>query len=296
MPQNLRYLFVDMNSYFASVEQQEQIHLRGKPVGIIPTNAETTCCIAASYEAKSFGIKTGTSVREARLLCPDIHFVEARPKLYVQYHHKIIEAVESCLHVDQVCSVDEMYGKLLGIERNPNNAIKLGYQVKARIAEWVGGYVRCSVGFGPNVWAAKIATEYQKPDGLTVIGCDDLPQKLYKFELRDLTGIGKQMERRLHSHNIWTVKELCACSEKKLAEVWQSKVHGTIWWNQLRGYDLPVRKTHRRSVGHSHVLPPELRTDHAAYAVCVRMIHKAAMRLRRIQYRASCMWGKGLLS
>ncbi|QQE12718.1 DNA polymerase [Planctomycetota bacterium] len=292
MTSSLRYLFVDMNSFFASVEQQERFELRGKPIGVIPTNCDSTCCIAASYEAKHFGIKTGTGVREARHLCPDIQFVEARPKVYVEYHHKIIDAVESCLHVDQVCSIDEMYGKLLGEERKSNQATSLGYLVKGRIAEMVGAYVRCSVGIGPNIWTAKIATEFKKPDGLTVIDRSDLPQKLYKFELRDLTGIGKAMERRLYSYNIRTVKQLCACSEKQLAKIWGSKVHGTIWWNQLRGIDLAPRPTHRRTVGHSHVLPPDLRNDPGAHAVCVRMIHKAAMRLRRMNYSTKHLWIK----
>ncbi|QDU34672.1 DNA polymerase IV [Poriferisphaera corsica] len=292
MAHSLRYIFIDMNSFFASVEQQEQGLLRSKPIGVIPTDCETTCCIAASYEAKRFGIKTGTGVREARQLCPDIQFVLARPKIYVEYHHRIVEAVESCLHVDQVCSIDEMYGKLLGTERETKSAINLGYLIKARIAKDIGPFVRCSIGIGPNIWLAKIATEFKKPDGLTVIDCSDLPQKLHKFELRDLTGIGKAMERRLHSYNIRTVKQLCECDEHLLSKVWGSKVHGSIWWSQLRGQDLPSRPTHRRTVSHSHVLPPDLRTDQGAYAVCVRMIHKAAARLRTMKYTANHMWIK----
>ena len=85
----LRYLFTDMNAYFASVEQQHRPELRGKPVAVAPVLAESTCCIAASYEAKAFGIKTGTMVRVARQLCPELCVVEARPKLYVETHHKI---------------------------------------------------------------------------------------------------------------------------------------------------------------------------------------------------------------
>ncbi|MCL5964798.1 MAG: hypothetical protein M1369_03305, partial [Deinococcus sp.] len=92
---SLRYLFIDMNAYFASVEQQFQPELRGKPVGVVPVMAETTCCIAASYEAKKFGVKTGTMVAEARALCPGIHIVEARPRLYVEVHHQILKAIDT---------------------------------------------------------------------------------------------------------------------------------------------------------------------------------------------------------
>src|SRR5262245_4242169 len=100
----LHWLFLDLNSYFASVEQQEKPSLREVPVAILPVMTDTTCCIAASYEAKAFGIQTGTLVREAKALYPSLHLVEARQDLYVAYHHKIVEAVESCVPVDSVLS------------------------------------------------------------------------------------------------------------------------------------------------------------------------------------------------
>src|SRR3954447_10972359 len=91
----LNWLFVDLNSYFASVEQQDRPELRGKPVGVVPMLADTTCCIAASYEAKAYGVRTGTIVAEAKRLCPGIILVEGRHELYVEYHHRVVEAVES---------------------------------------------------------------------------------------------------------------------------------------------------------------------------------------------------------
>ena len=104
----LRALYVDFNSYFASVEQQLRPELRGRPVGVLPVLAETTCCIAASYEAKAFGVKTGTPVYEARKRCPGIVLLEARPPLYVEMHHRLVATVESCTPVGRVLSIDEM--------------------------------------------------------------------------------------------------------------------------------------------------------------------------------------------
>src|SRR5215471_8216954 len=104
----LNWLFVDLNSYFASVEQQDRSELRGKPVGVVPMMADTTCCIAASYEAKAFGVKTGTIVADAKRMCPNMVFVEGRHELYVDYHHRVVEAVERCLPVTAVMSIDEM--------------------------------------------------------------------------------------------------------------------------------------------------------------------------------------------
>ena len=113
----LRWLFLDLNSYFASVEQELRPELRGRPVAVVPVVADTTCCIAASYEAKAFGVKTGTQVGEAKRLCPGIALVEARHELYVEYHNRIVEAVEQRVPVSSVQSIDEMACRLIGREQ-----------------------------------------------------------------------------------------------------------------------------------------------------------------------------------
>jgi len=142
---SLNALYVDFNSYFASVEQQLIPALRHKPIAVLPVMAETTCCIAASYEAKALGIKTGTMVREARQRCKDIIFVEARPEVYVQYHHKLIEIVESCTHVEKVLSIDEMVCQLTGSQQQQENALSLAATIKQRIQEQYD-YIKCSIG------------------------------------------------------------------------------------------------------------------------------------------------------
>jgi DNA polymerase-4 len=129
---------LDHTLYFASVEQQERPELRGRPIGIVPLITENTCCIAASYEAKAYGVKTGVSVKEAKLLCPHIELVEARPKLYVEYHHRIVEAVNSCIPVTSVMSVDEMACKLMGRERALQNATTIAVDIKQSLRT-VGG-------------------------------------------------------------------------------------------------------------------------------------------------------------
>ena len=285
----LKYLFLDMNSFFASVEQQDNPKLRHKPVGVLPSLVATTCCIAASHEAKAFGVKTGTAVREASRLCPQIQFVEARPKRYVDVHHQIIAAAESCLHIDHVASIDEMYGRLLGEERKPERAAAIAHAVKQAIRQRVGAYVRCSIGLAPNPWLAKVATDLEKPDGLVMILPEQMPEKIAHLKLTDLPGIACGMHVRLQRHGIHSVIQLCRLSKAELSMIWESRVLGDMWWHQLNGRDLPFRPTHRRTVGHSHVLPPKWRTDAGARAVMVRMIHKAAARMRRLDYVASHM-------
>lgn len=285
----IHYLFLDMNAFFASVEQQLRPELRGKPVAVVPMLAETTCCIAASYEAKRYGIKTGTLVQDARLLCPRLELVEARPREYIRVHHQILQAVDSVLPVEAVLSIDELVCKLMGREKEPENALQLGRQVKEAIYRRVGGQLRCSVGLGPNRFLAKVAAEMHKPDGLTLLQPSDLPHRLYSLQLRDLPGIGPGMERRLFKHGVTTVEGLYRLSALQLAQVWGSRVHGLAWWHRLRGADLPEIPTRRRSLSHSHVLPPVFRSEAGARAVLTRLVHRAAARLRHEGYWAGSL-------
>ena len=114
---SVQWLFLDLNAFFASCEQQEKPALRGRPVIVVQTPAESAVAIAASYAAKAFGIKTGTLVREARRLCPDVVPVRADHRLYTDYHERILKAVDTCLPVDKVMSIDEIACRLMGTER-----------------------------------------------------------------------------------------------------------------------------------------------------------------------------------
>ena len=284
----LRYLFVDMNAYFASVEQQARPELRHQPVGVVPVLADTTCCIATSYEAKAHGVRTGTIVAQAKKLCPNIRLVQARHSLYLEKHHQIVTAVESCLHVNEVCSIDEMWGRLMGPECEPANALTLGRRVKDAIRSQAGDYLSCSVGLAPNRFLAKVASNLQKPDGLSVISAEDLPEILHPLKLDDFPGIGRRMLRRLHRRGIYEVAQLCRLSESQMVRIWQG-VLGKVWWHQLRGDDLPPAITHTRTISHSRVLPPNRRNIDAAYGVLVRLIDKAAIRMRYKRYWAKQM-------
>jgi DNA polymerase-4 len=205
-----------MNSYFASVEQQVQPHLRGKPTAVVTVDAESTVCIAASYEAKAFGVSTGTPLGEARRKCPDLNVVVARHELYVEYHNRIKEAVEkNCLHVSKIISIDEMECRLGGRDMQLHNALALAKQIKQTIRS-VGETLRCSVGLAPNRFLAKVATNLQKPDGLVTITPSQLPNILLSLKPRDLPGIGHQMEQRLLKRGITTVEQLWQLDNRSL--------------------------------------------------------------------------------
>jgi DNA polymerase IV len=283
----LNWLFVDLNSYFASVEQEVRPELRGRPVGVVPMMADTTCCIAASYEAKAFGVKTGTIVADAKRLCPDIILVEGRHELYTEYHHRIVEAVESCVPVTAVCSIDEMACRLMGRERALLNAIDLGQRVKAAIRDRAGESLRCSVGLATNRYLAKVASDMEKPDGLVALPLDILPEALHHLTLRDLPGIGARTEKRLNEKGIRTMDDLLALDRGQTGETWGS-VWGERLFHWLRGEDFDrVEAEHQKSISHSHVLAPEMRTTEKAWAVAHKLLHKAAMRLRAAEMWAS---------
>ena len=279
----LKSLFLDLNSYFASVEQELRPELRCKPVGVVPVMANTTCCIAASYEAKAYGIKTGTLVADARKLCPQIQFIVARHEVYVYYHHKIVEAVESCIPIAAVVSIDEMVCELTGSQHDVDNAVALSKKIKETIRKKVGSTLRCSIGLAPNRFLAKVGSDMQKPDGLVIIKSTDLPHILYKLDVSDFPGIGRRMEVRLKKHGIQTSEQLLNLTKSQMRTIWGGIV-GERFWGLLRGDDLEDIETHRRSVGHSHVLQPELRTKEGAFSVAQKLVHKAAARLRRMNY------------
>lgn len=281
----LTTLFVDLNSYFASVEQQQNPALRGKPVAVVPMMVDTTSCIAASYEAKAFGVKTGTRVGDARRMCPGIIFVKAGVGDYVGFHHRILEAAETVLPIHAVHSIDEFSCRLLGAQKERVEAERLARAVKRAILTRVGECMTCSIGIAPNRMLAKVCSDMQKPNGLVVIEKHELPDRLLPLALTDLPGVGPRMAQRLARKGIATMADFLACDAARMEEVWES-VLGRWWYDTLRGEDLPERKTLRRSIGHSHVLPPELRTLEGARGVMIRLLTKAAARARNLGYKA----------
>ncbi|HEY3704611.1 MAG TPA: DNA polymerase [Terracidiphilus sp.] len=284
---HVNWLFVDLNSYFASVEQQDRPELRGKPVGVVPMLADTTCCIAASYEAKAFGVRTGTVVADAQRMCPGIVLVEGRHELYTEYHHRVVEAVESCVPVTAVCSIDEMACRLMGRERPLLNALALGRKVKETIRERVGTCLRSSVGLATNRYLAKVASDMEKPDGLVALPKDILPEALSRLTLRDLPGIGAKTDKRLNDRGINTMADLMALDTEHAGQLWGS-VWGERLWHWLRGEDFEMSETeHLKSLSHQHVLSPDMRTREKAWAVGHKLLHKAAMRLRSNRLWAS---------
>lgn len=285
---SLNFLFLDLNSFFASVEQAENPKLQNKPVAVVPMLADTTSCIAASYEAKAFGIKTGTSVKDAKRLCPEIIFVEGDHRKYVRYHHNIIATVDRFLPVSKVLSIDEMACQLIGRERDENFARAKAVEIKNAIYREISPCMSCSIGVAPNRYLAKVASDMQKPNGLTVIRLEDIPKIFYHLTPRDFPGIGPRMEERLITRRCTTVEQMYRFSLNEMRQIWGG-INGEQFWYLIRGDNLEEKITKRRTIGHSKVLSPVHRNLRDAKAVATRLLSKACMRLREEKFFAKEM-------
>nr|WP_310522858.1 type VI secretion protein ImpB [Polymorphobacter sp.] len=290
MPESvpLRWLYLDLNSYFASVEQQLDPAIRGRPVVVAPVDSDATSAIAASYEAKAFGIRTGTKIYDAKAMCRDLVIVPGRHEKYVRFHHRIIAEVGNHVPVTAVCSIDEVACRLMDNENGVAEVTALAARIKAGIRANVGECLTSSIGVAPNRLLAKIAADMQKPDGLTILESATLRARLSTLKLSDIPGVGRNMERRLAAAGIVDMARLLALDEREARFVWGSVWGERMFW-LLQGTDLPELATETRSIGHSHVLGPEKRSPDRARLVARRLLAKAATRLRRADRRTGLL-------
>lgn len=278
----LNWLFLDLNSFFASVEQEKNPDWRGRPVIVRPAPSEHTCAIAASREAKAFGIRTGTRVQEARALCPGLIVAEARPDLYVEVHQLVMAAIAQCAPIWKVCSIDEAACRLTGRRRRQEEAVALARRMQAAIRDEAGEYLGSSVGLAPSRFLAKTACGMDKNAGVTVLRADALPDAILDVPLKAYPGIGPRMRRRLADAGIVDTAGLWAISGKQARALWNS-IEGERVWRGLHGLDSadPVERP-RASISHSHVLGQAMRTPDGARAVARRLTVKCGARLRRL--------------
>ena len=276
-----RRLFIDFDSFYASVEQQDNQLYRGKALIVVPCLSDYTCAIAASYSAKRLGVKTGTKVKTAREKIPDIVVCEARPKRYVEIHNQILEVLYSHFKKIQVLSIDEMACEIN--EDDDFDCEMIAALLKLDLAEKIGENITCSIGVAKNVFLSKIAADFSKPNGFTAFGLD-AEEKLKSLDLTDLPGIADRMESRLNKSSIRTIEDLLNKDELKLKKAWGSVI-GARWFHMLRGslqcdYGISNNEI-PKSFGHTHVLPPSKRDDSGSYEVFESLLFKGLERLNK---------------
>jgi DNA polymerase-4 len=287
-PSEIERLYLDFDGFFASVEQQVHPHLRGKPVGVVPfKDAIHTCVIACSREAKLYGVKNVMNIEEARQLCPGIILVPQSPDLYRRAHNTLLSEITAVIPIDAVKSIDELTCRVSPAERGDPRG--LGLRIKKRIADNVGPYLMCSIGFAANRQLAKMACKAGKPNGNMVWHPNDMPAPLLQLTLRDIPGIGERMEQRLARFGITSMASLLATQSKHMRKLW-GNVTGERLWYALHGYDLQTPPSGRGMYGHGRVLPPDHRTPDHAKAASRLLIVKAARRMRRDGWNAGRLW------
>ncbi len=230
-PQGL-VLFVDMNSFFASCEQQVNYWLRGRPVGGCVYTGKFGCVIAPSIEAKKRGIKLGLRLNEAMQICPDLVPLETHPTRYREFHQKIIKVLRK--YCDDVIpkSIDEAVMNLTNYKLVYKDPEKLARQIKTDIRNEAGDWLKCSIGIAPNAFLAKLATDLQKPDGLVKIMPENIDDVLSKLQLTDLPGIADAMALRLRRYGINTPLQLRYTPPEKIRMACHSIV-GEHWHYRL---------------------------------------------------------------
>ncbi len=289
MPSNpfgVAALYLDFDSFFASAEQHLRPELRGRPVGVTPMATEHTCLIAASREAKVFGFKVGTPVREARQICPDIAIVAARPDAYVRLHHAILGVIGNVVPIGAVRSIDELVCYLMLNEQARAQALAL--DIKVALARDIGPTLTCSIGLGPNELIAKIGAEREKPDGLVMIRRQDLPGALYGLQLQDVPGIAKGNMARLARAGIVDMRGLLGLAPKQMRALWGG-VEGERMHVALHGGVVERPQTRRGMFGHSRILPRHWCSPGRMSACTRLLLVKAARRMRREGYAAQAL-------
>jgi DNA polymerase IV len=276
-------LCVDMDAFFASVEQQVNPELKGKPIAVTGAG-ERTVITTSSYEARQYGVKTGMTLHEAKKLCPHIIFVVGHNKLYAEICGKLEKICERFTPDIETYSVDEIFLDITGSHHLFGGPEELARTIKKTVKGELG--INCTIGMGPNILIAKLASDLAKPDGLRWIHKDIMPSVLESLPVKKLWGIGRHTEEKLRAMGIRTCGELGAAPISLLI-----KKFG-ILGGQLKGMgngilDRPLESTDRdpKSIGHSRTFPKDIGRRGEIAPQLLRLSEMVGRRARRYGYK-----------
>ncbi len=278
-------MHIDLNSCFAMIEQQANPKIRDKPVAVAAYASSNGCILAASPEAKRFGIKTGMRVKDAKVLFPGLVVLPPDPWKYRNIHLKLRKIVRDYTNEAYPKSIDEFVLEMEGYPGAKCGMAKTAQEIKQRIKREVGDWLTVSVGIGPNRFLAKTGAGLRKPDGLDEINYKNFEQVFKKLKLQDLCGIASRNEARLHSMGIYNVWDFYNAPVSKLKAAFHS-VNGYYWYLRLRGWEIDDVPQGRRSYGNSYALPKPLTTPSELAPILQKLVEKMSFRLRRAGYKA----------
>ncbi len=283
-------LHVDMNAYFASVEQASNPLLRGKPIAVGGgTGGKRTVVAACSYEAKAKGVKNAMPSWEAQKICPELIMVAGDMNKYIYTSIKIMDLLREYTPLVEVFSIDEGFMDVTDTRERFGGAVAIAKEIKKRIRERFR--LTCSIGISYNKLMAKLAGEIKKPDGLTVLRPEDIPGKIKDLPVSDLCGVGGKMEKYLAAIGIKTFLDLNRYPREKLV-----KRFGAVYGEQLylmgQGRDDSAVlsgqvEEEAKSMGHSYTLPRLTADLNEVKGYLLRLAEQVGRRLRRDHYKGN---------
>jgi len=272
-------MHVDLNSAFASIEQQSRPLLRGKPVAIVNRRVKNTSIVAASYEAKDLGVKVGMKFDEAARLAPGLIAIESDPPKYRFVYKKLLNILNSYSPNVVMKSIDE---GVIDFHNVPieKPLVEIGHEIKKRLREEIGCAMRCNIGIAPNRFLAKTAAGLHKPDGLDMVTADNLRDVYKTMKLTDLTGIAKHLKKRLNSVGIFNPLGFLDADMVSLEKVVFKSIDGRKWYARLRGYEVDNRESDVHTVGRQYVLENRNLTQKQIAARLHHLCESVGFRLR----------------
>ena len=252
-PETPLVMHIDLNSAFATIEQQARPLLRGLPVAIVNRRTDQTSIVTASYEAKALGAKVGMRLIEAKRLIPGLIAIESEPEKYRFVYKKLSKILSDYSPNFVMKSIDEGVIDFHGVV-NYRTMQEIGLEIKQRLRDEVGSAMRCNVGIGTNRFLAKTAAGLHKPDGMDEINHTNLRQTMATLKLTDLTGIASHNEVRLNAVGIDTPLQFLDSSSVTLEKIVFKSVIGQHWHQRLRGFEVDDRVFDMKRVGRQYVL------------------------------------------
>lgn len=299
-------MHIDLNSCFATIEQQANPLLRGLPIAVAAYASPAGCILAPSIEAKKLGVKVGMRVREGKLICPDLKILAPDAQKYRHIHLKLKKLLSEYTSDITPKSIDEF---VLNFEGYPSFKIGLfeaGRQIKSKIKSEIGDWLTVSIGLSSNRFLAKQASNLKKPDGLEEINYANY-QKIYShLKLTDLSGIKLANTSRLNLYGIYTVLDFFRSDISKLRSAFHS-INGYYWHLRLHGWEIDDVDFGRKSFGNMFSLPKPLTTPEELSPILHKLIEKCSFRLRSagflargvhvaLLYRDHSFWHHGSVS
>jgi DNA polymerase-4 len=279
-----RILHVDLNSCFSTLEQQCSPLQRGKPIVVAAYDSPGGCVVAPSIESKKLGIKTGMSVRDARILCPTVIVRTPHPTLYRDAHMRFRKIFMDYTPDVTPKSIDEA---VLDFSRVNNQVlykkslIDIGFEIKKRIRQEIGEWVSCNVGIGTNRFLAKTAAGLHKPDGLDIITFRNVEKIYCQLQLLDLCGINTRFQARLNCAGIFTPLQLLHADLQTLKKQVFHSICGYYWYLRVRGWEIDAVDFKRKSYGQSYALGKKSDDPEYLSSLLMKLTEKMARRLRK---------------